>query len=307
MGNHHREAPILKKLNRSIDQFCITHPNFGLPRLYLYLVIANAVVWLLMQVSTQSYGLMQFLAFSWRGLLHGQIWRLVSFALIPSTLGTFGFLLNCYCTYWIGAALERQWGTAKLTVYYLLGMGLSVAGSIAVSIITGYDVPLYGVGDISYAMFIAYALFYPDARIILIPIPIPIRARYLAYFDIALMVYEIFSYAAQGAWYLSVAPLMALINVFVFVWPELGSFLHLEKKRSQQATHFQNTVRTAQRVQQRAREEHAYTRKCAVCGRTDVSNPELDFRYCSQCAGYHCFCSDHIFSHVHFTDEFKGE
>ena len=46
-----------------------------------------------------------------------------------------------------------------------------------------------------------------------------------------------------------------------------------------------------------------YRHKCAVCGRTDVTNPELQFRYCSKCAGYHCFCSDHIFNHVHFTDE----
>ena len=46
-----------------------------------------------------------------------------------------------------------------------------------------------------------------------------------------------------------------------------------------------------------------YTHRCTICGRTDVTNPELEFRYCSKCQGYHCFCSDHIFNHVHFTDE----
>jgi len=34
-----------------------------------------------------------------------------------------------------------------------------------------------------------------------------------------------------------------------------------------------------------------------------VSNPELEFRYCSRCSGYHCFCEEHINSHVHFTEE----
>ena len=303
----HRRYPVLKKLNQSIDHFCFSHPNFGIPRLYLYLVISNVAVYLLCSFSTQASSLLNLLCFSWNGLLHGQVWRLLSFVLIPNTFATFSFLLNCYCTYWIGAALERQWGTAKLTVYYLMGMALSVIGAIAASLLTGFDIPLYGVGDISYAMFIAYALFYPDSRIILFPIPIPIRAKYLAYFDIALFVYEIFSYIAGGVWYFSIAPLMALINVFLFVWPELGGFLNLEKKRSRQAAYFQNTVRAAQRQENRARESQTYRHKCAVCGRTDVSNPELEFRYCSRCAGYHCFCQDHIFTHVHFTDEFKSE
>ena len=297
----------MKKLNESIDRFCLTHPRFGIPRLYLYLVISNAALYLLANFSSQPYSLFNLLCFSWNGLLHGQVWRLVSFALLPNLTSALGFLLACYCTYWIGASLERQWGTAKLTVYYLCGMALSVLGAIAASLITGYDIPLYGVSDISYAMFIAYALFYPDAHIILFPIPIPIRAKYLAYFDIAIFVYEIVSYVAQGVWYLSISPLMALINVFLFVWPELGGFLNLEKRRTRQAAHFQDTVRAAQRAENRTRESQTYRHKCAVCGRTDVTNPELEFRYCSRCAGYHCFCQDHIFSHVHFTDEFESE
>ena len=45
-----------------------------------------------------------------------------------------------------------------------------------------------------------------------------------------------------------------------------------------------------------------YTRKCEVCGRTDTDYPDLEFRYCSKCAGYHCFCQDHINNHIHFTE-----
>ena len=50
-------------------------------------------------------------------------------------------------------------------------------------------------------------------------------------------------------------------------------------------------------------QEKGYHHKCAVCGRTDTDYPDLQFRYCSKCAGYHCFCQDHIFNHVHFTEE----
>jgi len=44
-----------------------------------------------------------------------------------------------------------------------------------------------------------------------------------------------------------------------------------------------------------------YRFRCEVCGRTDVTDPQLDFRYCSRCAGYHCYCLDHINAHQHFT------
>ena len=52
----------------------------------------------------------------------------------------------------------------------------------------------------------------------------------------------------------------------------------------------------------REQREKLYTHKCAVCGRTDADYPNLEFRYCSRCAGYHCFCQDHINSHIHFTE-----
>ena len=62
-----------------------------------------------------------------------------------------------------------------------------------------------------------------------------------------------------------------------------------------------NFKREARRIQ-REQANKPYHYKCAVCGRTDVDHPELEFRYCSRCVGYHCFCQDHINNHVHFTE-----
>ena len=42
-----------------------------------------------------------------------------------------------------------------------------------------------------------------------------------------------------------------------------------------------------------------YTHKCTVCGKTDVDSPDLEFRYCSRCNGYHCYCQEHISNHTH--------
>ena len=48
--------------------------------------------------------------------------------------------------------------------------------------------------------------------------------------------------------------------------------------------------------------ERGYHHKCAVCGKTDTEYPDMDFRYCSKCAGYYCYCADHINNHVHITE-----
>ena len=45
--------------------------------------------------------------------------------------------------------------------------------------------------------------------------------------------------------------------------------------------------------------ERPYRHKCTVCGRTDTDYPNLEFRYCSKCKGYCCYCIDHINNHVH--------
>jgi len=39
--------------------------------------------------------------------------------------------------------------------------------------------------------------------------------------------------------------------------------------------------------------------KCSVCGVTDTDNPNMEFRYCSKCNGYYCYCMEHINNHTH--------
>ena len=204
--------------------------------------------------------------------------------------------------YWIGSTLERQWGTAKFTTYYLSGMLLTVLGASIVSLITGYSIPVYGANYVNFAMFMAFALLYPDAQVLLFFV-FPIRMKWLAYIDVFYFFFDIVRYIAAGRWYYSIMPIVALLNFVIFFWPELTRFWGLERHHSKQATHFHNTVRAQQRQEQYQQQTQGFRHKCAVCGRTDVTNPELQFRYCSKCAGYHCFCSDHIFNHVHFTDE----
>ena len=132
----------MKKLNQAIDRFCILHPNFGIPNLMLYVVIGNVVLGLLSNFSNGNF--LSFFSYTLSGLLHGQVWRLITFVLIPESTSPFYLLITCYFYYWIGSTLERQWGTAKFTTYYLSGMLLTVLGASIVSLITGYSIPVYG-------------------------------------------------------------------------------------------------------------------------------------------------------------------
>ena len=289
----------MKKFNDAIDRFCILHPDFGIPNLMLYVVLGNVAVYLLNMFSTGGASLSGLLYFSPALVLRGQLWRIVTFVFVPSGGGLL-FFLYCYFTYSMGRTLEQQWGTPKFTCYYLGGALLTVLGATAVSLLAGVSVDVYSAGEVTFAMFLAFAVLFPDASFILFPLPIPIRAKYIAYLDLAYFAFSIVSPILQGAWYYCIVPLMALLNVCVMIWPEMAAFLKLEQKRSKQAAHFHNTTANARRQAQQA---SSGLRTCAVCGRTNVTNPELDFRYCSRCAGYHCFCSEHIFSHVHFTDD----
>ena len=171
----------MKKLNQAIDRFCILHPNFGIPNLMLYVVIGNVVLGLLSNFSNGNF--LSFFSYTLSGLLHGQVWRLVTFVLIPESTSPFYLLITCYFYYWIGSTLERQWGTAKFTTYYLSGMLLTVLGASIVSLITGYSIPVYGANYVNFAMFMAFALLYPDAQVLLFFV-FPIRMKWLAYIDV---------------------------------------------------------------------------------------------------------------------------
>ena len=95
---------------------------------------------------------------------------------------------------------------------------------------------------------------------------------------------------------LNLLPVVAVLNFFIFCG---GSLLRNRPARTSKSTI--NFRRESRRIR-REQESKLYTHKCAVCGRTDVDHPELEFRYCSRCQGYHCFCSDHINNHIHFTE-----
>ena len=280
---------LLRRFEQGVDSFLRKHPNFGLRNLMLYVVIGNAVIFLLSMMDRTGM-LSAYLMFSPDRVLKGEIWRLVSFVFVPRASGVLGVLLLLYFEYFIGRILEQAWGTGKFTVYYLLGMLFTVVYGFAVRLFTGSGVYVDAM-YIGMSMFFVFATLWPENRVLLFFI-IPIKVTWLAYAEAALFLIAMIS----GR---TLLPLIGILNYFLFCGDELISRLQPLLRRLRRGS---PDSRRVSRQMRRDAEALPYTYKCAVCGRTDTENPGLEFRYCSQCVGYHCFCEDHIYSHVHFRN-----
>lgn len=279
----------LERFNRGVSRFLYNHPNFGIPRLMLYLIIGNALVYLFTMMDRTGM-LAWYLCLVPDRLLKGEIWRLVTFVFVPNTRRLIFLVIELYFYYLIGSTLERAWGVGKFTVYYLCGMAITVVYGILASLITGRSLALTG-SYLSLSMFFVYATLWPDNQVLLFFF-IPVKVKWLAWFEAAVFLLTMIT----GR---TLLPLVGLANYFLFCGTSLLASLKFFRMRNRsQARQFRRNVKRAENGQ----DGRTYTRKCAVCGRTDTDYPELEFRYCSQCVGYHCFCADHIHSHVHFTE-----
>ena len=269
-----------------IERFCARHPNFGIPRLMLYVAVGNAAFWLLGVVNTH---ILPYLVFDPYLVLHGQVWRLISFALYPPSTGMLA-LIAIYFYYWIGSTLERYWGTPQFTIYFFTGLILTVLYGFLIYFITGIRIQLTA-EYVYLSMFFSFAALFPDMQVLLFFI-IPVKMKWLAILDAAFFVYGVLTMPFP----VNLLPVVAVLNFFLFCGGDLLRML--PRRPSAKAVNFR---RESERIRREQRDQ-LYRHKCAVCGRTDVSNPELEFRYCSRCACYHCFCHDQINNHIHFTE-----
>lgn len=286
----------MKKLYDAADRFCARHPRFGIPDLMRWIVIGNVVVYVLMLLTMRTdANAVSFLYLNGSKVLHGELWRIVTFIFVPTSSSPFLLAISLYFYYWIGSSLERQWGTARFNLYYWSGVLLTVIATLAASAISGVGYSVGGTGYVNLSMFLAFALLFPDTQVLLMFF-IPVKMKWLAYLDGGLFAVSIIRAIVVRNWGGVILPVMALLNFLIFAWPTLQGWA-----QRQQYQHSRQTVNFKKAVHQQQKQQ-GYHHKCAVCGRTDTDYPELQFRYCSKCAGYHCFCQDHIFSHVHFTE-----
>ena len=281
-----------------IDRFCAKHPNFGIPNLMKIIVFGQIAVYLVDLISrlmfSQSW--MSILQFYPAYILHGQVWRLVTWVVVPYASSPFMLLLSCYFYYWIAAMLEREWGTARFTLFYLSGMVMSVLLGLAMGLVqmnTTFTISPISLGYyLNLSIFLVLAVLYGEMQVLLFFV-VPVKMKWMALIDVVLVVLDMVDLARMGYWMLALVPLASFVNFVVFTWPFWRAKLGLARhKTNPKVIHFKQ-------AQKKAQETRGYHHKCAVCGITDADDPDMEFRYCSKCDGYYCYCANHINNHVH--------
>ena len=258
-----------------IDKLERKFGRFGIPNLTIYMIVCYVIGYALMIVNP---GILNWLSLEPAYILRGQVWRLVTWVLYPpSTSGVLWFAIAVLFFYYpIGTSLERTIGTFKYTLYILSGVVFS----------TYY---------ISLSTFLAYAMCYPDMQVLLMFI-IPVKMKWMAIFYVVIVVYEMIQYIMAGAWYLVIPIVASLLNFIIFYFGTKDFSRYNPKE-----IHRRNEFRRAMEPQGRMKSGSGSVtkHKCAICGRTELDDPNLEFRFCSRCNGNYEYCQDHLFTHTH--------
>ncbi len=276
----------MRAIQNFIDRFTRKHSRIAIPNLMLYIIIGNIAVYLL-DMFSNGYA-SQFFSFNRVAILqYFQVWRIFTFIFVPDTTSNiFFFAIHMYFFYFVGTTLEREQGSSRFTIYYLTGVILN----IIVGFIVGYTSIYY----INMALFFALATLFPNVQVLLFFI-IPLKIKWLAWFNGAFFLFTIFELLTSPTPFYALLPIVAMLNYFLFFAGDLWDSISRQYRHT---TPKQRPV-NIQSAKEHVKEKQGYLHKCDICGRTDVTNPELSFRYCSKCKGFHCYCEDHINDHVH--------
>ncbi len=264
---------LLNQLERVLGRLAV-------PNLALIIVAGQVLFWGL--ASMGGFNL-EPVALRPAAVLAGQPWRLITFVFLPPYLGTAMFSLvmmafGWYLFYLMGGALETFWGVFRFNLFIGLAWLLSVAVSFATPELYATNVYLLG------SVFLAFAFLNPDFTLLVFFI-LPVKIKWLA-----LIQWLGYAYlCAVGTWSDRLLVLAATGNFLVFFTGDIVERIRTGRRRMAHQARMAGVRREAGEPRHR----------CRICGRTDLSDPQLDFRYCSKCAGNECYCSDHIFAHEH--------
>lgn len=207
----------------------------------------------------------------------GQVWRLFSFIFTPPVSDPFWAFFFWYVFYLMGTALEHTWGTFRYNVYLLIGWVATVAVSFLVP-----DQPA-SITFLQGSVFLAFAWLYPNFEMLIFFI-LPVKVKWLA----------LLTWLWYGYILLIDPPMMKLLvfasiaNFFVFFGSEIWHRMLGGRRRM---------ADQVGRIKSKDQARH----RCRVCGITERTHPNEDFRYCSKCEGTQCYCSAHLRDHEHVT------
>ena len=302
----------LSKMERKYGKYAISN-------ITLYLIICYAFGYVIQLINP---GFLAYLTLDPYQICRGQIWRVVTWIVIPPSGLDFFTLIMLYFYYSIGTSVERAWGTFRYNVYLISGMLFTVVGALVfylICITTGLNETMtamelgldlasyYAMLSMSFSTYyvcmsiiLAFAMTFPDVKVLLMFI-IPLKIKVLGIIYAVILGFDFLTSLVTAVqahkvgsivWYYSaancIAILFSLMSAIIFFVTTRKSF------RTPQQIKRQNEFK-----KQTVKIQKISKHKCAICGRTSEEYPDLDFRFCSKCDGNYEYCSEHLFTHTH--------
>ncbi len=287
--------------------------KYAIHNLSLLLILCYVVGYAINWISPEFLMMLQLNPYE---ILHGQIWRIFTWIIVPPESLDIFTLLMLYVYYSIGTALENTWGTYRYNVYIFMGMIFTVLASFfALGLCymfhgealanEAYAQAYFAMGSsmfstyyINMTIMLAFALTYPNVQMLLMFV-VPIKMKWLGIIDAVYLVLQLLmGTGMDAAYYGVIANIMdifmrcsiaaALLTVGVF-WLTGRNRVHMTPQQRRRRQEFKREVKINPRPS---------GHKCAICGRTDAEEG-LEFRYCSKCQGNYEYCQEHLFTHEH--------
>ena len=279
--------------------------KYAIKNLMYYIIMLYALGFVIMLVKPEIYT--NFLSLNAPAILSGQIWRIFTYIIYPPTGSLITILISLYFYYVVGSLLERQWGTFRFNLYFFTGVFLHAIAAIVCYLVWGMVLEM-GTYYLNLSMFFAFAAMFPNMQVLFMWL-IPIKMKWLAYIDgiyfavtiVAGFMSESLSYDMLVRLYsfgiiankaYAVMALVSLLNFLIYA-STFRSIQRMTPKEVYRRKAYEHKVAQAQAMKNMPRH------KCAICGRTEKDDPDLEFRYCSKCEGNYEYCQDHLFTHEH--------
>jgi len=279
--------------------------RYAIPNLMKYVIVLYAIGMLIFSVNPYAY---TFLGLEIDKVLRGQVWRLITFLIPYNTFRDIFFVfLKAYIFYMIGNALENAWGSFKLNLYFFSAVFFNIVaafilyGIFRVNILGSILMILVSPLDIIYSsMFFAFAALYPNTQFLLYFI-IPVKVKYLAWINGAFYIYNIFV-MISNRFYFGVIPIIVSLANFLIFFFGTRDYRRISPRELERKARFRRQVKEGMRYGSTMSNGIITRHKCAVCGRTELDDDDLEFRFCSKCDGNYEYCMEHLFTHEHVKE-----
>ncbi|MGN0166722.1 MAG: hypothetical protein ACI4AB_01655 [Acetatifactor sp.] len=278
--------------------------KYAIPNLTFVLIACYVAGYLLKWLAP---GFMNYLTLNPYAILHGQIWRLVTWVIAPPSSFDIFTIIMLLFYFNLGTSLERTWGTWQYNVYIFTGILLTVVGSFicmglyylilgdmmtpqVASTVFAMGAWQFSTYFINMSIFLAYAATFPEAQVLLMFV-IPVKVKWLGVIYGIFLLVELVEYYSLGMYYwFAVAGIAASLINFLLFYLKARNHIHLGPKQMKRKMEFKQDIKRNSKITRH---------KCAICGRTEEDDPTLEFRFCSKCNGNYEYCQYHLFTHEH--------